>query len=149
MASGLRTLIWAGSLLLAGAVGCGKSSPTEPPPIGNTMIFDVTISNTAGKDTLQTLGVSLDGLVVAGSQNNRNYAIDNFSHPQLQMRGHHTLTLTIASQSESPSRYTASVDVVLGSPTFPTGFNIFAEKILPQQTATLATGESITWAFDI
>jgi hypothetical protein len=148
MASEFRGLIWTGSLLLVGLVGCGKSSPTEP-AAGNTLFFTVTISNTAGKDTLQTLGVSLDGLVVTGSQNNRNYSIDNFGHPQVQLAGHHTLTLTIASQSESPSRYAASVDVALGSPRFPTGVNIFKEVMLPQQTATLATGESITWAFDI
>lgn len=143
MASRFRGLTWVASLLLVGLVGCGKSSPTEP-AAGNTLFFKVTISNTAGKDTLQTLVVSLDGFEVTGSQTTHNYSTE-----RQPLSGHHTLTLTIASQSESPSRYAASVDVALGSPRFPTGVNIFKEVMLPQQTATLATGESITWAFDI
>jgi hypothetical protein len=148
VASRFRGLNWTCPLLLVGLLGCGKSSPTEP-AASNTLFFHVTISNTTGRDTLQNLVVSLDDLVVAGNQTTHNYSIDNFSFPQLSLRGRHKLTLTIASQSESPSPYAASVDVQLGNVHYPSGVDLVASVTLPLQTATLATGDSITWTFDI
>jgi hypothetical protein len=153
MSSGFRGLISAGSLLLVGLVGCGKSSPTEPAiDFGcPATVFKATLTNTSGAATLIQYQFVLDGKLIDVPDQPAPVASVNIARAFTPaFIGHHVLAVLIAKQTATPSGYTVLAPQVYLE--FAEGFVCSGHGktvVLSDKTATLATGESISYTFDL
>ena len=138
----VMTLALAGTL----ALGCSGSSPTSSS--GFTLVFRVTLANTAAKGTINQAQLLLDGATIS---------INVPSPPAAPLAplnvtgsgassGSHTMQVVIVDQTSSPNSYTVTTPTILVADA---NGNALKTIQLSTQTATLATGGSINYSFSL
>jgi hypothetical protein len=136
------------SFLVIIIVGC---SPTDSRPKGDYISYKGSIINTDGDSTIIQFHVLYDGqrghdVLYAEVSNWGRF--DGIADGNV-LQGHHTLVVTIDSQTVSPSRYRV-FDVHCGLikiTGWDSGYEIDSLS-LPEQTAILKTGGSISYSFN-
>jgi len=132
----------AGALALA-ACGGGGHSPTTP--AGSTTIFSTVLLDQQFAATILDAKLVVDGVVVAESASTVAASVTILAGQGSLSSGHHTLSVVIAAQTVSPSAYTAlAPDISI----FDASGTRIKDIKLTDRSATLATGQSIDYAFD-
>jgi hypothetical protein len=142
------------ALLVLLVTGCNKSSPTEPSS-GSVRCGDfflAKVTNTSGAATIKKVQLILDGQVfdisdqpvapVASFNCNRAF-------PGIYLSGHHSIAVLITDQTTTPNPYKVS-EASVGHQS-ECGFSCCSSSSvpLPDRSAILATGESISYTFDL
>jgi len=134
--------------LLAGplALGChGSSSPTSAS--GFQIVIIAVLANTAQAPTIVEAKALFDGVVVEdpGTESNPVASI-LFDPTGFTTSGPHTFQLQIVDQTTSPNNYTVATPIVR---VFDVAGTLLKTIQLNTQTASLATGGSISYSFSL
>ena len=134
------------------ALGCGSSnSPTSSN--GFTLIMAMGLQNSAGQPTIVAAQLLFDGVTafVSAPQGASGAFVSLGGTVGGVSSGTHTITLQISTQTSSPNSYKAetmamtapAINVVNANGT------LLKTITLPIETATLATGQGITYSFSL
>ena len=141
------------SFIVVIILGCSKNNPTDPVLKGDYISYEGEIMNADGDSTIIQFHTSYDGqkVYIVHHAYKKVLNWDRFDDiaDGNQLRGHHTLVVTIDSQTVSPSRYKV-FDVHCGLVKI-TGWDSGYEVdslTLPEQTAILYTRGSIKFSFN-
>jgi hypothetical protein len=133
--------------------GClNKGSSTEPN--GMYVLATGTFATTDGSASILECHQSLDDQqgFRAPTYSPAAAQVDVFIENLTAGRGHHTLTFRVSAQTQSPTTYRASglvVELVEACFSFDGGCPVLVRRAVPDATATLRTGESMTIPFDL
>ncbi len=134
--------------LLAGlsALGChGYSSPTSSS--GFQIVIVATLANSAQAPTIVEAQLLFDGVEVEDPGTEANpVASILFAPTGFTTSGPHTFQLQIVSQTTSPNSYTVTTPIIR---VFDVAGTLLKTIQLNTQTASLATGGSISYSFSL
>ncbi len=134
--------------LLAGllALGChGSSSPTSSS--GFQIVILAALANSAQAPTIVEAQLLFDGVVVDDPGTEANPVASILLAPTgFTTSGPHTFQLQIVSQTTSPNNYTVTTPIVR---VFDVAGTLLKTIQLNTQTASLATGGSISYSFSL
>ena len=134
--------------LLAGslALGChGGSGPTSSS--GFQIVILATLANTAQAPTIVEAQLLFDGVVVEDPGTEVTPVASLFFDPTgFTTSGPHTFALQIVSQTTSPNSYTVPPPIIR---VFDVAGTLLKTIQLNAQTATLATGGTISYSFSL
>ena len=135
--------------LLAGllAVGCSGGSNGPTTSSGFQIVIFAALTNTAQAPTIIEAQLLFDGVVVQdpGTESNP-VATLLFTPTGFAATGPHTFALQIVSQTTSPNSYTVATPIVR---VFDVAGTLLKTIQLNTQTATLATGGTISYSFSL
>jgi hypothetical protein len=136
------------AVMLAGmwALGCSNSnSPTSGSAF--MVVLNVTFANTAMASTITQAQLVVDGGTAAIFAPSAPAATTGALSTSGQAgTGPHTMAVVINSQTTSPNSYTTSLATVQ---VFDLNRTLLKTITLPNQTAVLATGDSISYSFSL
>lgn len=133
------------ALVGVGAMGCHGSTPTSSS--GFQLLITANLANTALAPTITEAQVLIDGVVVADTPESPAGAIAALSGQVGGVpSGNNTMQVLIVSQTSSPNSYTVTAPVIQ---VFDANGNPLRTIQLSPQTASLATGGSISFSFTL
>jgi hypothetical protein len=135
------------ALMLAGmwALGCSNSnSPTSGSAF--MVVITATVTNTAMASTITEAQLLVDGGTEVIFSAPTPAETDTLSTSGQAGTGPHTMAVAITGQTFSPTSYTVSAATVQ---VLDLNRTLLKTITLPNQTATLATGGSITYSFSL
>jgi hypothetical protein len=142
------------ALLVLLVTGCNKSSPTEPS--GGSVrcgdFFLAKLTNTGGAATIKKVQLILDGQVFdVSNQPAAPVASFNINRafPGIYLSGRHSIAVLITDQTTTPNPYKVSEASVGHQSDCGISCCSSSSIPLPDQSAILATGDSISYTFDL
>ncbi|HLX09721.1 MAG TPA: hypothetical protein VKY89_17840 [Thermoanaerobaculia bacterium] len=126
------------------AMGCHSSTPTST--TGFQLLITTNVANTALTPTIVEATLLLDGVVAADVPESPAAAIAALSAQGSASAGSHVMQIVIAQQTTSPNTYTVTAPVIQ---IFDTSGTLLKTVQLSTQTASLATGGSISYSFTL
>lgn len=141
----LRQASLAALLAASLALGCHGSSPTSSS--GFEIVIVAALANTAQAPTIAEAQLLFDGAVVEDlGPESPPVASVTFTPTGFATSGPHTFQLQIVDQTASPTSYTVPMPIIR---VFDVAGTLLKTIQLNTQTASLATGGTITYSFSL
>jgi len=136
-------------LALAGmcALGCGGGGGSPTSANGFFLVFRVAVNNTAGQATINQAQLLFDGVTISIAVPSPAAATASLNVSGSGAgSGSHTMQVAIVDQTSSPNSYTVTMPSIIVADANGT---VLKTIQLNTQTATLATGGSISYSFSL
>jgi len=135
-----------GALAGLGVLSCSGSSSSPTSPGTLQVVITSGMLNTALSPTILEAQCLFDGVIAADTSSATPIPLASLNSAGTTSTGSHTMVFTIVSQTSSPNGYTvAAPDIQV----FDAAGNFLRDVKLSNQSATLATGQSITYNFTL
>ncbi len=125
------------------ALGCHSSSPTSAN--GDDIQVAIVVNNAAQASTILEAQLLFDGALVTDAPTGVAVASVTLTAAGTAAVGPHTMSVVIAQQVTTPNKYTIAPTIQV----YDSNGNFLRTQTLTPQTASLATGQSVVFNFNL